>query len=128
MNIALIEDEPDCYEPYSELLKARGHTVTIYSEADDVVDSLEKIVKSDVIILDLMIQLGTKVRPEEASETGIALYRRIRKIAIAVPIVVITARVKKEVWPDFQSDVRVSFLAKPINNLETFYSTIEGMG
>ena len=124
MKIVLIEDDPDCYENYQVFLEERGHEVTVYSEADTVIQEFNLICKADVIILDLMIQLGTKINPNEATETGTAIYKRIRKVAPDVPIVVLTARSRSDVWDDFQNDKQVKYLGKPVSDLEKFHKTI----
>ena len=128
MNISLIEDEPDCYETYQALLEARGHKVTVYRGADDTIKAMNTVCKSDVVILDLMMRLGTKIDPAEAGETGTALYRRIRAFEKKVPIIVLTARSKSEVWEDFKDDKHVCYLGKPVSDTEEFYFTIENGG
>jgi DNA-binding NtrC family response regulator len=125
MNIVLIEDDPDCFVNYEVFLKERQHNVKTYIEADDVVKDIEQIVKSDVVILDLMIQLGTEIKPEEADETGIAIYKRLRVLSSNLRIVVLTARSKADVWRYFSNDKNVRFIAKPISNIDSFYETIE---
>jgi DNA-binding NtrC family response regulator len=125
MKISLIEDEPDCYEPYQILLEDRGHEVKVFDEADKVISQLDFICKSDVIILDLMMQLGTEIKSVEAAETGTAIYKRIRKVSNNTPIVVLTAKLQSDVWKDFQDDKKVKYLGKPVSDLEVFYKTIE---
>ena len=125
MKIVLIEDDPDCYDKFQLLLEDHDHNVQVYDEADAVIDDIQAICKADVIILDLMMQLGTKIDPNEALETGIAIYNRIRKIAPPLPIVVLTARSRSEVWDFFKEDPKVRYLGKPVSNVETFYKTIE---
>ena len=80
MKIALIEDEPECFETFSTLLEDHSHEVKTFIEADEVIEHINEIVKSDLVILDLMIQLGTVIDPNEGPETGIAIYKRLRKI------------------------------------------------
>lgn len=128
MKISLIEDEPDCHESYKALLEERGHKVILYSEADEVVSNLNIICETNVIILDLMIQLGTKINPKEATETGIAIYKRIRKISLDIPIVILTAKLYSDVWDDFKNDNLVKYLGKPVSDLDKFYKTIEDWG
>ncbi len=125
MKITLIEDEPDCYENYQVMLEEHGHEVKVYKEADNVINDLGVICESDVIILDLMIRLGTKISPDEASETGTAIYRRIRKMAPDVPILLLTARSRSDIWHDFKNDKKVKYLGKPVTDLEKFYEAIE---
>lgn len=124
MDIMLIEDEPDCYENYQVLLEERNHDVKVYSDADNVINELNNICKADVIILDLMIQLGTFIKPNEATETGIAIYKRIRKINSNIPIVVLTARSRSDVWDHFKNDKNARYLAKPVSDLDKFFKII----
>jgi CheY-like chemotaxis protein len=125
MNISLIEDEAECYENYIPLLKDRGHTVELYIDADDVVKNLETICKSDIVLLDLMLQLGTIIDYKEAPETGIAIYHRIRTLSKDIPILIVSARIKSDVWDNFNADGRTSYIEKPVNNLKYFFEQIE---
>jgi len=125
MNISIIEDDPDCSENYVEFLEARGHKLTVYNNADSVIDNIDKICRSEVIILDLMMQLGTKIRPSEADETGTAIYKRIRLINKDIPIVIITAKSYADIRSDFSSDKKSCYLGKPIRDLEMLYEAVE---
>jgi DNA-binding response OmpR family regulator len=125
MKIALIEDEPECFENYEAVLTIRGHEVKIYSEADDVVADLNRIAKYDLVILDLMIQLGTKIKPDEAPETGIAIYKRLRQINKNQKILVLTARLQSDVWNSFRDDKNILYLMKPVKSLEILYRAVE---
>lgn len=125
MKISLIEDEPDCSDDFSIILRSVGHEVFVYNDADSAVIALEKICSSEVLILDLMMQLGNMVKTEEGLETGIALYKRIRKVAPKLPILVITARSKPEIWDDFSADNKVQYLGKPVASKATLVEAIE---
>ena len=125
MDIALIEDEPDCYENYEALLLDRGHNVTVYQYADDAIVGLEEIAKDDVVVLDLMMQLGSLIQPDEGEETGIAIYRRLRKLSLTQPILVLTARSEAELLHNFKSDEKCHYVVKPISDLGEFYAAIE---
>lgn len=124
MNISLIEDDPDCGEDFRIMLGCRGHLVEVYDAADDVVSSIAKIVESDIVLLDLMMQLGTAIRPSEAQETGIAIYKRLRKVSDRVPILVVSARSKSEVWGDFEGDPFVGYLGKPVKDVTELLGAI----
>ncbi len=125
MRISLIEDEPDCYEGLQELLSSRKHSVKVYEDADDVVDHMDEIAKSDVVVLDLMMQLGLKIKPSEAPETGIAIYKRLRKLNDRVRVIVMTARLKADVWSEFQADPNAYYIGKPVSLLDELYRMIE---
>ena len=128
MKIALIEDEPDCYETFTQMLEDRGHEVLVYTRADDAVEALKTICKCDLIILDLMMRLGTKIDPSEGDETGTALYKRIRKLAPTVCVMVVTAKFKGEWWwKDFSKDKNVSYLGKPLTDFEWFHQSIQAL-
>jgi CheY-like chemotaxis protein len=89
---------------------------------------MNAVCASDVIILDLMMRLGSKINPAEAGETGTALYKRIRTFAPNIPVVVLTARSKSEVWDDFAGDNHACYLGKPVSDTEEFYDVIEKGG
>lgn len=117
MKIALIEDEPDCYENYEIVLRRNfNHDVKVYYDADAVIDELDEICDCDLIILDLMIQLGTKIRPDEAQETGIAIYKRIRKKSTQIPIIIITAISFSDIVELFKNDKKLKYLGKPLSD------------
>lgn len=116
LKISLIEDDPDCCKNYSDIFCEQGHDVKAYSNADDVINNIEQIASSDRIILDLMMQLGTIIKDFESSETGIAILKRIRNINKDVPIIILTAREKSEIWEECapNEDDNVRYLGKPI--------------
>lgn len=124
MKIALIEDEADCYEVYKTFLENAGHKVHVYEEADNVVENLDSIARNDIVILDLMLQLGSVIQPNEANETGTAIYKRLRNINSTLPIVIVTARLKHDIWNDFKGDDFVKYIEKPISDLDEFISIV----
>ena len=126
MKIAFIEDDPICYNTIQPLLEDRGHEVLLYKKADNAVDAIETISKCGVIILDLMMRLGTKIAPDEANETGIALYKRIRVYAPTVRVVVLTAKSKNGVWNEFEGDKNAFYVEKPVSDFEQFINVVKG--
>jgi DNA-binding response OmpR family regulator len=126
MNIALIEDDPACSENYGSLLEDRGHKVTVYEEADDAVNALHDIAKTDLVILDLMMRLGSIIKPDEGEETGIGIYLRLRNLTKDLRILVLTARTyTAEMTAVFASDKKCRYVEKPVSDLRKFYSLVE---
>ncbi len=121
MKIVIIEDDPDAVENY-RLLK-KHHSVSIYTDAEGVITDLNEVVKKDIIILDIMMELADSMDPEEAKETGIALYQRIRAKNKKVPILVISARSRSELLQAFPKDTKLNIVEKPID-LETLRRSI----
>ena len=127
MRILLIEDDADFYPSILELLEPRGHKLTVCDEADDAVTEIERLNEYDLIILDLIMRLGTKIKDEDAEETGIAIYRLIRKAHKQIPIIVLSARKKKYIWAPFSADPSVTYVGKPLrSNCTAFIELVEG--
>jgi CheY-like chemotaxis protein len=116
MNILAVDDHPEFLASISEELEDCGHQVTRCVRADEAVAALARIGEYDLVILDIMMRLGSAIEPGEASETGIAIYRRLRRISIDVPVVVISAKSKDRFWKEegFSKDHRAVYFAKPL--------------
>ncbi len=125
MNILFIEDNPEFASAITTLLIDRGHNVTLCDNADDAVQAIPTLEKYRVIILDIMMMLGSVVQSSEGRETGIAIYKRIRKVNPKIRIVVLTAQNKMDIWADFQQDTNVLFHHKP-PQMPMLYKQIEG--
>jgi CheY-like chemotaxis protein len=114
MNILFIEDIPEFAKEIRDLLQDHGHNVTIIDGADAAVEEIPKLSKYDLVILDLMLMLGTKIQQDEGDETGIAIYKRMRAASRDKPILVLTALSKDLVWGSFRDDKHMKFFQKPI--------------
>lgn len=121
----MVEDNPDFYEPISELLEYEGLKVKVIPNSDLAIDFLSKINKYDLIILDLMFMKGKKISLEDVPEVGIYLYQKIRKIDNKIPIIVTTAMSRESCWKYFENDPNVSYQGKPIlSNFNIFLNKI----
>jgi CheY-like chemotaxis protein len=128
MNILFIEDNPDVYEPVKILLERKEHTVTVASDADSAVNEINSNLSNyNCIILDIMMMLGSIIKENEAEDTGIAIYKRIRLINKQIRVVVLSALSKGEIWRNFQTDVNAYYQEKPVLSSSTdFLRKIEG--
>jgi CheY-like chemotaxis protein len=124
MNILFIEDNPEFSKIVRTLLEARGHTVKLCDNADDTVDELKNLNNYKIVLLDIMMMLGTKIGSEEAKETGIAIYKRLRKINSKIPIVVLTAQIKENIWSEFGADPKATYHFKP-PQMDKLYEQVE---
>lgn len=127
MKILFIEDNPEFSSIVSDMLTDAGHAVEIIDNADDAVGAIPRAVEFDLIILDIMMMLGSKINGTEAPETGIALYRRLRKSNTNVRVLVLTALAKKDIWEHFQTDSKAQYFGKPIpRDTSGFLSIVAG--
>lgn len=128
MRILFIDDNPEFLGYVSEILRNEGHEVVEIDSANDAIYAIKNIAKYDLVILDIMIMLGDIIDPEEANETGTAIYKRIRKNNSKIRILVLSALGKQDIWNAFNSDSNVSYYGKPIpSNIQSFLKTVEGL-
>jgi CheY-like chemotaxis protein len=127
MKILFIEDNPEFSNIVAELLRDVGHEVEIVNSADDAVAILPSHQKFDLVILDIMMMLGSKINVSEASETGIAIYKRLRKLNKNIRVLVLTALTKKDIWTEFSGDPFAEYFGKPIpKDTSRFFAMING--
>jgi len=127
MKILFIEDNPEFSSIVSDMLVDAGHVVEVIDNADDAVNSLPRSTDFDLVILDIMMMLGSKINGSEAPETGIALYRRLRELNSNVRVLVLTALAKKDIWEYFYSDAKAQYFGKPIpRDTTSFLKVVEG--
>ena len=127
MKILFIEDNPEFASIVSNLLIDAGHLVKVINNADDAVDILPSATQFDLIILDIMMMLGSKINRLEAPETGIAIYKRLRAVNNYTRVLVLTALAKNDIWDYFKTDPNAEYFGKPIpRNMESFFKAIEG--
>ena len=127
MNILFIDDHPEFLKEMADQLEDHGHTVKRCLRADDAVGELDRINDYDLIILDIMMRLGTMIRPEEAPETGIAIYKRLRRLAAKLPVLVVSALAKDRFWQQsgFAQDPHAAYFGKPLGSDERIYTLVE---
>ena len=114
MRILFIEDNPEFLGYVSELLRTEGHEVIEVDNADAAVNAIKDVSSYDLVILDIMLMLGSIINQNEANETGIAIYKRIRKIDKNIRILVLSARGKGDIWDFFCDDLNATYHGKPI--------------
>ncbi|MDD5058375.1 MAG: response regulator [Sideroxydans sp.] len=114
MKILFIEDNPEFSSIVAEILRDAGHDVEVINNADDAVNALLRHQEFDLVILDIMMMLGKTINEKEAPETGIAIYKRLRKLNTSIRVLVLTALTKKDIWIHFSSDPKVQYFGKPI--------------
>lgn len=114
MNILFVEDNPDFSGPASDVLEALGHAVTVVDSADAFVEIEEKLANFDLAIIDVMMRLGTKIQAKEAPETGIAIFRRLRRRHPRMPVLFLTALARREIAEIVQFDNITGYHGKPI--------------
>lgn len=126
--IIIVDDNPDFFEPISELLEDEGYGVDVISESDDAIDKLNLFTNYSLIILDMMFIKGVKIDLGTLPEVGIYIYKKIRKQQPRTPIIIASALRKEQIWSYFQDDPNVDYQSKPvISNYNTFLTKIENM-
>jgi CheY-like chemotaxis protein len=130
MKILFVDDHPEFLKEMVAQLEDCGHDVKPCLRADDAVREIDSIGSFDVVALDIMMRLGTIIKPNEVPEvanTGLALYNRIRQKSRDIPILVITALAKDRFWRqyNFATDSHSSYLAKPLVGEGSIASIIE---
>ena len=127
MNILFIDDHPEFLREMAEQLEDHGHTVIRCMRADDAVAQLTQIKSFGVVVLDIMMRLGNIIDPNEATETGIAIYLRLRKVAPNIPVLVVSALAKDRFWDEsgFSKDTHASYFAKPLKGDQKIYQLVE---
>lgn len=127
MKILFIEDNPEFSSIVADLLRDAGHVVEIVSSADDAITILARHQEFDLVILDIMMMLGSRIKESEASETGIAIYKRLRKLNNNIRVLVLTALSKKDIWSEFNNDPLAKYFGKPIpKDTSRFLAIIKG--
>lgn len=115
MRILFIEDNPEFAKYVVELLSDFDHEVNIVDNADDAVNLLSEIErKYDLVILDIMMRLGSIIKENEASDTGIAIYKRLRSKNKNIRVLVLSALAKKDIWSAFSQDNKARYFGKPL--------------
>jgi CheY-like chemotaxis protein len=115
MEILFIEDNVDFAEPATEVFESLGYSVTVVDSADEfAVLTTEQLSNFNIFVIDVMLRLGHVLKSEEAPETGIAIFRRIRKILPKAPVLFLTALQRTDVSSMAKLDERTAHHGKPI--------------
>ncbi len=125
--ILIIDDNPDFYEPISELLDDEGYTTSVIDDSDVVIEKLATFQDYNLIILDMMLIKGDKIDLGDLPEVGVYIYVKIRE-KFNMPILVTTALRKEQIWQYFKHDARVEYQSKPvISNYNSFLTLLKKM-
>jgi CheY-like chemotaxis protein len=75
-----------------------------------------------------MMRLGTLIDTDEATETGIAIYKRLRQVAPNLPVLVLSALSKDHFWQQssFANDSHATYFGKPLKAEDKIYLLVEG--
>ena len=116
-NVLLIEDDRFLIDDLQTFIEFEGHSCTIYSGPDQVIENLKELGQFDVIILDIMMRRGKYLQEEDPDlETGELLYQRIRKELPDQRILIISAKNFSEMQIDFAKESNVETITKPFSS------------
>ena len=82
-SICLVEDEKSLQELLKTYLEKEGYKVNTFSRGEDVISEIDKGIKYDLYVLDIML---------EDDITGYDIIKKIREINEEVPIIFSSAR------------------------------------
>ena len=116
--VALIEDDAFFSEDLVGLLSSAGHECSVYSTAASVVEKLEDVCSSDVVILDLMIpRVAIERFRGDSRDTGEILFEMIRRKRHDLPVLVVSARDQGSISVGLRADKFVPLIVtKPPDN------------
>ncbi|MBC17441.1 MAG: hypothetical protein CL942_14380 [Desulfovibrio sp.] len=116
MKILFIEDDLDIKKYVVPFIELDGHEVVFIDDPEDALTHINRIDEYSLIILDMMMLLPSSIPDDEAEETGIALHNRIRKKNKIIPVIVLSALGKEEVWNDLISKENTYYIVKPLDS------------
>jgi len=115
--VLLIEDDRFLIDDLQTFIEFEGHSCTIYSGPDQVIENLKELQQFDVIILDIMMSRGKYLQDEDPEfETGELLYQRIRKELPDQKFLIISAKNFNEMQIDFAKESNVDTITKPFSS------------
>ena len=127
-HITIIDDDL-AMETLGENLHYLGHDVVRFSSATEALDGIESIVKSDLVVLDIIMERpanlpGVVVGGDKT--TGMEIFQRIRRKQSRLPIVVFSATSDADVVRLLGRDRCTTFLSKwSMPNVLEVIKTIE---
>lgn len=126
--ITIIDDDA-ALELLAENLHIRGHQACRFSSTSSALSSLDDILSSDLIILDIFMEIPANLPYKLASgvrTSGMAVYRDIRSNNKKIPILAYSACQDKETIDLINKDPNARFLAKwSTPSMEDIVSIIE---
>ena len=128
--ILFIEDDKRWAEVLVDELTLSGFKVAFFEEVDCALKFFNlNYARIELILLDIMMSWGTSFSNEETDDglrTGVLVFERIRKIAPAVPLIILTNINKQELsqrfpvgnrcWLVHKSDFLPHELAEAVRN------------
>ena len=100
LTLAVVDDDDDVRAALSRLLRAMGHTVSLFTSAEDFERAT---VAADCVILDVRLP----------GASGLELRARLRSRAVATPVVLITGDGD---WPAAGSAIDTPLVTKPFDD------------
>lgn len=118
MSKILIIDDDAAQELVAENLRFRGHDVQRFSSASQALDSLDEVLKNDLVILDILMDIPDS-RKEQLGllasgirSVGMHIYSNIRSKNENIPIVVYSGCTDREIIEIIREDPHSIFLGK----------------
>ncbi len=125
LKITIIDDDL-AIEIFMDSLRYNGHNTCIIPSASEAIDNIDKILDSDIIILDIIMPWPSSIERKETRSgqtAGMEIYREIRLRNVNIPILVYSAIQDYNLIDIFRSNHRTRFISKwsspSMNQLKT---------
>jgi CheY-like chemotaxis protein len=116
-NVLLIEDDRFLIEDLTTFIEYEGHTCSVYTGPDEVIENLDALGAFDAIILDIMMTRGRYLQDEDPNfETGELLFQKIREKYPNQTILIISAKNFADMQIDFAAQENVFTISKPFDS------------
>ncbi len=124
-NIAIVEDDADQRENYSDALTSQGYAVQTYANKSEALLGFNKSLP-DLAILDIML--------EDEMDGGFDICRELRHKSPNMPIIFLTARdsdidrvsgLRLDAWDYITKPVNLQFLAVRVSSLFRIASSVQ---
>jgi two-component system OmpR family response regulator len=124
-NIAIVEDDADQRENYSDALSSQGYTVQTYANKNEALNGFKKSLP-DLAILDIML--------EDEIDGGFDICRELRHKSPKMPIIFLTARdsdidrvsgLRLDAWDYITKPVNLQFLAVRVSSLFRIATSVQ---
>jgi len=107
--IAWIEDDADVFYIVVKPLIDVGFVIETYRSTQDVLDNVDKVRKSSLIILDLLIPSGKEAYESKGDYEGLVLLRTLReKHEIKIPVIIFSTQSSFESFTNIAKDLNVA--------------------
>jgi CheY-like chemotaxis protein len=96
-------------------LRQRGHDVQRVADADGALRDAERISKSDLVVLDLIMPLSQEASPipaDGARSTGMLVFRELRRRRKDLPILVFTANQDPALVDVIEADPHAKYVSR----------------